>query len=217
MVAASHPLTEQARAVSPHRRLQNPRSFHDLIHEFEPAIAILIRSVDEIVEQRIRADRLAFPAREVENHGVVLAAGDLEIHRDDEGLRRALRGAERVHDAVVAARKEVVELAVGSHPINASGIEEPLAGGSFALFGRVIRSADGEEVAGRRGPAVGSGVEIHVFQGSAVDRFLPPIFHGGRGRGRALGVVVHLHVFRRAHSTVVDTLSRRRSRKLRRD
>ena len=81
MVAAVHSLAEQTHRVSPHRLLQNPRFFHDFIHDFESVVAIFTQSVDEFVEQRIRSDRLPFLAGEVEHHRVMLA--EVEHHEVD--------------------------------------------------------------------------------------------------------------------------------------
>lgn len=77
----------------------------------------------------------------------MVAAGDLKIDRDYERFRRlfaVFRGTQSVHDAIIGSSEDVVEFRVGSEPINAGRIHQPLAGGDFSLFGGVIRSTEGE-------------------------------------------------------------------------
>lgn len=160
----------------------------------------------------------------------MLAAGDLEVDRDDEGLGRFLapRGAKRVHHPVVRPGEDVVELGVGSEPVNAGRIHQPLAGRLLHLFGEVIRAADREKVPRRRRPAVGSSIKVDVMQRSGGDRLIPPVFaRPGRRRGGGAVVVAALLVLqlvlRRAHSSIFPfsgegfSLSRRRRWKLRRE
>lgn len=114
---------------------------------------------------------------EVEDGGVAVLAGDLEVDCKDEsfeGFVEGLGAAERGGDSVVRAGEEVVEAVGGAEPVDAGGEEEVGAGGELFAAGEVGGGAEGEEVAGRGGPAVGSGVEVDVAEGSAVDRLLPP-------------------------------------------
>lgn len=68
----------------PNRGFHDPRTFHDPIHDLEALVTEGVVPVDEPVQER--SDRDWFVGREVENRAVVLSAGDLEIHGEDEGF-----------------------------------------------------------------------------------------------------------------------------------
>lgn len=161
---------EEAGAVIAYGGLDNPRPLDDSIDNFESSVAEGVIAVDEPVEEGGGRDGVV--GGKVEDGGVALAAGDLEIDCDDEGFERAAEGvgaAEGGGDAVVRTGEYVVEAGGGAEPVDACGLEEPVAGGGFLAAREVGAAADSEEVAGGRGPAIGSGVEVDVAEGSAVD------------------------------------------------
>ncbi|CAI0438594.1 unnamed protein product [Linum tenue] len=170
VVIAGERLPQQARAVIPDRLLHHPGPLHDPIHDLEPLVPVLVVAVDEFVQQAPRGERIW--GREVEDRVVRVLPGDLEVHGDDEGFERfplRLGPAEGLGDAVVGPAHDVLELGGGPDPVHPGGGEEVVAAGGFLFFGKVVFGAEGEEITRWRGPAVGSGLEVDVAEGSAVD------------------------------------------------
>eukprot|EP00268_Persea_americana_P060631 TRINITY_DN7585_c1_g1_i1.p3 TRINITY_DN7585_c1_g1~~TRINITY_DN7585_c1_g1_i1.p3 ORF type:complete len:148 (-),score=16.11 TRINITY_DN7585_c1_g1_i1:440-883(-) len=124
MVAAGERLSEQAGGVVPDGGADDPRPLDDPVHDLESRVAERVVRVDEPVEERVGRDRIV--RRKVEHGAVVVAAGDLEVHGEDEGFQGSAGGlglAEGGDDAVVGSGEEVVELAGGAEPVDAGRAE----------------------------------------------------------------------------------------------
>lgn len=93
--------------------------------------------------------------------------------------------------AVIRATDDVIEARSGAEPIDASGLEEPLAGRYFLAEVEIASTAEAEQISGRRGPSIGAGVEINVAEGTALDHLPPPIAR------------VFIRGFRRGFSSVI--------------
>jgi hypothetical protein len=124
----------------------------------------------------------------------------LEVDGEEEvrgGVLPEARAAERGGDGVVVAGEHVVEARVGAEPVDAGGAEQPVGGrrrlaAPPSPAGEVAARAQVEEVPGRRGPAVGAPVQVHLPQRAGGHGLFPPagVAGGGGvvpavGRGRA--------------------------------
>jgi hypothetical protein len=121
----------------------------------------------------------------------------LEVDGEEEvrgGVLPEAGAAERGGDGVVVAGEHVVEARVGAEPVDAGGAEQPVGGrrrlaAPPSPAGEVAARAQVEEVPGRRGPAVGAPVQVHLPQRAGGHGLFPPAGVGGVvpaiGRGRA--------------------------------
>jgi hypothetical protein len=121
----------------------------------------------------------------------------LEVDGEEEvrgGVLPEAGAAERGGDGVVVAGEHVVEARVGAEPVDAGGAEQPVGArrrlaAPPSPAGEVAARAQVEEVPGRRGPAVGAPVQVHLPQRAGGHGLFPPAGVGGVvpaiGRGRA--------------------------------
>lgn len=129
-----------------------------------------------------RTGRNRILRREIVNSTVLVLTGKLEIHSENEALKGFASGlgfSESVEHAIIGSGENVVEFSGGFEPVGAGGGKKVVAAGGFLTVGEVVLGTEREDVAGRGGPTVGSGVEVDVAERSTIDGLGNPIGGGG--------------------------------------